>query len=220
MGDKSYWLAEILSGYGSALNQIGRGDDGQKTLEEALGLARELQNDTLVAQTLGFQGDRLFYRGDYKPARALYEQGLAAATRAGDGGLALSARISLAKLDTKDGRAPAAAKALRGLATEADSQGLKYLAVESQVYLGEALLNSNQAAAARTELERALGKAERLGLRTLLAQSHHLLAAALQPTSPAEARRHGEDARRILDEIRKEARNDLVLKRADLSQIP
>ena len=147
VGDKSYWLAEILSGYGSALNQIGRGDDGQKSLEEALGLARELQNDTLVAQTLGFQGDRLFYRGDYKPARALYEQGLAAATRAGDGGLALTARISLAKLDTKDGRAPAAARALRGLATEADSQGLKYLAVESQVYLGEALLNSNQAAA-------------------------------------------------------------------------
>src|SRR5947207_15046797 len=39
--DRSRWMAEILSGYGNSLGQIGRGEDARGNLEEALKLARD-----------------------------------------------------------------------------------------------------------------------------------------------------------------------------------
>jgi hypothetical protein len=73
---------------------------------------------------------------------------------------------------------------------------------------------------ARQELERALAKSEKLGMRALLARSHYLLASALRATGDTtEASRHLGDARRILDEIKKEAKTDEVVKRSDLAPI-
>src|SRR5712692_10671857 len=71
--DRSLWMAAIQSGYGHSLSQVGRYEEAQKSLEEALSLARELKNQALVAQTLNFQADSFFYRGDFKSARPLYE---------------------------------------------------------------------------------------------------------------------------------------------------
>ena len=53
----------------------------RRSLDDALAWRAQLKNDGLVSQTLGFQGDEAYYRGDSKSARALYEQALEAAIR-------------------------------------------------------------------------------------------------------------------------------------------
>jgi tetratricopeptide (TPR) repeat protein len=217
---KGFWMGEVRSGTGHALALVGRSDDAQKQLEEALNLAGDLQNKALTAQILNFQGDRLFYRGDVKAAQALYEQAREAASKTGDRRLDLLTRVNLAKTAIRGGRPQPAIDALKKLAGESDAVGLKYLSVESTVFLGEALVLAKRYTEARQELERALAKSEKLGLRTLLARSHFLLASALRSTgNAADAARHLGEARRILEEIRKEAGTDDVVKRVDLSPI-
>ena len=218
--DRSFWMAEILGGYGNALALIGRGDEAQKSLEEGLRLARELKNQTLVAQTLNFQGNSFFYRGDFKSAKPLYQQALQVASGTTDRRLILVSKLNLAKVGVKEGHSQAAISALKGLAQQADPLGLKYLSAECSIYLGEALLDIKDYSRARQELEAALRHSQKLGLRTLLARSHHLLAMVLHRMgNRADASRHYADARRILEEIHKEAQTDALVKRADLNPI-
>jgi len=57
-------------------------------------------------------------------------------------------------------------------------------------------------------------------LRALLAQTHYLLGRALDRAgNRADASRRYSEARRILEEIHKEARTDALLKRSDLGPI-
>jgi len=218
--DRSLWMAEILSGYGGALAEAGRWDEAQKTLDEALSLARELKSQPLVAQTLNFQGDAAFYRGDFKSARTLYGQALEAASRTKDRDKVLISKISLAKVATQEGRSAAAVSSLKSLAQEADSLGLKYLSAQCSTYRAEALLGSRDYARAQQELQSAQGKAEKLGLRELLAKDQYLLATALRLTANGtEASGHYREALRWLEEIRKEAGSDKVIERADLKAI-
>ncbi len=218
--DRSYSMAEILGGYGNALNLIGRSEEAQKGLEEALSLAREFQNQPLVAQTLNFQGDAFFYRGDFKSARALYKQALQVASRNRDHEKELISKFNLAKVAAKEGRSREAISALKKLAQEADTIGLKYLSVECSVYLAEALVNTKDYSHARQELERALGRSEKLGLRTLQAKSHYLLATALRLTgNTAEAGRHYRETLRFLEEMRKEPGAEKLMQRNDLNSL-
>jgi tetratricopeptide (TPR) repeat protein len=62
--DRSYWMAEILSGYGLSLAQVGRSDEAKQSLEQAMSLATELKNQALIAQVQLYSGDLAFYRGD------------------------------------------------------------------------------------------------------------------------------------------------------------
>jgi len=218
--DRSPTMADILGSYGGALAEAGRWEEGQKTLDEALSLARELKSQPRVAQTLNFQGDSAFYRGDFKSAQTLYGQTLQAASRTKDRVQVLTSKIGLAKVAMREGRSREAISSLKALAQEAGSLGLKYLSIECSVDLGEALVNNKDYSRARQELEPALGKAERLGLRTLLAKDHYLLATALRATgNGAEATPHYREALRLLDEIRKEAGAERVIERADLKAI-
>jgi serine/threonine protein kinase/tetratricopeptide (TPR) repeat protein len=218
--DRSPTMADMLSGYGGALADAGRWDEAQKTLDEALSLARELKSQPVVAQTLNFQGDRAFYQGNFKSARTLYAQALQAALRTKDRDQALTSKTGLAKAAIREGRSREAVNSLNGLAQEADHLGLKYLWVECSVDRGEALLDSKDYSRARQELERALGRAEKLGLRTLLAKGHFLLATVLRATgNGTEATPHYREAVRLLDEIRKEAGAERVMGRADLKPI-
>jgi tetratricopeptide (TPR) repeat protein len=218
--DRSSWMAEILSGYGGALAEAGRRDEAQKTLDEALSLARELKIQPLVAQTLNFQGDAAFYRGDIKSARTFYGQALEAASRTKDRDKVLISKISLAKVAIQEGRSAAAVSSLKSLAQEADSLGLKYLSAQCSTYRAEALLGSRDYARVQQELQSALGKAEKLGLRELLAKDQYLLATALRLTANGtEASGHYREALRWLEEIRKEAGSDKVIERADLKPI-
>ncbi len=225
--ERTFWLSEILGGYGSALAQMGRGDQADKSFVEALAIARELHNPGLVAQTLGFQGDNAWYRGDLKGARELYDQALKEASQTTERRQLLVAKVNVAKIAVQEQSASVKEKesqliiqTLKGLAQEADALGLKYIAVECSTYLAQAMLNSKEPARARQELERAISQSEKLGLRGLLAKSHDLLATSLRRAgNEPEASSHAAEARKLLDEIRKEAGSDDLLKRSDLSHI-
>ena len=218
--DRSFWLSEILAGYGGSLAQVGRFEDANKAFTEALGLARELHNRSLIAETLNLQGDALFFTGDFKSARPLYEQALEAASPSGDRAQIHLSKANLAKVSIKEGQAQAAIATLRGLTQEASTLGLKYLTVECTITLAEGLLAKKDAAQAVQQLERALAASEKLGLRMLVARSHYLLGVAQRTAhNEPEAASHFRAAHRTLDEIRKDAGSADVLKRADLSAI-
>ena len=217
---RGFWMSEVLSGTGHALAMLGRSDEAQKDLSEALKLAEELKNRALTAQILNFEGDRLFYRGDANAAQARYEKALQAGSESGDRRQELVSRFNLAKVAVYEGRAQLAIDTLKKVSDEADVVGLKYLSVDSAVCLGQALLAAKRYPEAQQELERALSKSEKLGSRSLIARSHYLLANALRSSDGApDAARHLSEARRIVDEIKREARTDDVARRTDLSPI-
>jgi tetratricopeptide (TPR) repeat protein len=220
LGDRGFWMVEILSSYGDALIQAGRTEESKSSLDEAMNLARELKNEAFVAQIINYQGDGAFYRGEYRSARDLYQRALQTASRAGDRGKVLQVRFDLARLAVKEGRHQAAISALEELSREADSLGWKYLVVECSTYRAEALMNVKDYARAQQELGRAITSGEKLGLRATLARSHFLLATILRLTgSASEAAGHYREAIRLLEDIRKEPGAANVLQRGDLNAI-
>ena len=220
LGDRDRWMADILSTNGDALIQAGRSEEAQNILNEAMSLARELKNDTLVAQIINYQGDIPFYRGDYQSARELYQQALQLASAAGDSAKVLDSRFDLARVDAKEGRSDTAISTLTDLSREADTQGLKYMAVQCSICLGSVLADSKNYARAQQELIRALAVSEKLGMRAMTAKSHYLIATILRKTGKGtEAAGHYRDTIRLLEEIRKEPGATDVLKRTDLSSI-
>src|SRR5579863_1403280 len=216
--DRSYWMGEILSGYGESLVQAGRGDEAKASLDEGLALARELKNESLVSQILRYQGDSASYSGDYKAARDLYEQSLQSAARAKDGENTLLGKLALARNDLQQGRSSAAISSLKNLAQEAESQGLKYEAVQCSLDLGEAFINTKSLPQARLELERAQTRSEKLGLRSLQARAEYLLATVSRLSgSNSLALDHYHQSLSLLDEIRKESGSDKIMARADFA---
>ena len=215
--ERSFWLAEILSGYGESLAQVGRYDEAQKTLHEALSLSRELQNKALIAQTLNFQGDLAYFRSDFKSAGPLFQRALEAANGAGDRRMVLLARVNLARVAIAEKRPQPAIASLQAVAQQAGSLGLQYLAAESSLLQAEALLDTGKSSAARPLLDSTLRTAERLNLQALAARAHFQLARFYKATgNAADAQRQSREASRILGEIRAEARTDAILQRADL----
>ena len=218
INEPSFWLAEIQGNYGNALALVGRSDEAAKNLEEAASKARELKNNPTIAHILNFQGDRMFYRGDFKAARSFFEQASQTAARTGDRELVLRSKLNMARVAVGEGRSQDAVKQIKPLMDEADRSGLKSLSAECSVTLAEALVASKNYAGARQELDRSLRNSDKLGLQILLARSQYLLGEALRLSGDeAEASRHYAEARRILDELPKETRSDGVLKRNDLA---
>ncbi len=219
--DRSFWMAEILSGYGHSLSQVGRYDEAQNNLSEALTLALELQNKTLIAQTLNFQGDVFYYRGDIKSAADLFTKANAAANGA-EKEVVLLSKLNASKCLVEGKQGPAPVAALKTIAQEADAVGLKYLSTQATLVLAEGLIDARQYVAAKKELETALKTSEKLGLMALIARSHYLLARTLEAAGgggAAEAANQYAAARRILDTIRQESGSDGILKRQDLRSI-
>ncbi len=218
--DHTYWMSEILSGYGMALADGGRVDEAQKSLDSALALARELKNDGSIAQVLNYQGECSFYRSDFNSAMKLYQQALQFALRSKEQDKVLLSKFNLAKVTLKQGRVGEATTAFRKLASEADVLGLKYLSSVSSVYSAESLLNAKDYEHARKELEQTAPKAQKMELRAVLAQDQYLLAAVFRLTGHmTEAISHYREALRYLDEIRKDTGNDTFLQRSDLNPI-
>jgi tetratricopeptide (TPR) repeat protein/predicted Ser/Thr protein kinase len=215
--DKTFWMAEILGGYGQALILAGRMDDARAPLDEALSLSRELKNDGLVGQTLGFEGDALFYKGNFSGARPLYDQALQAATRSKETERMLLAKIDLAKVDVTEKKGASAAASLRKLMQQAEDAGLKYSSVECSVLLGEALLQTHDAAHAKQELGRALLNADKLGEQALSARAHYLLGTlAREAKSNAEATDHFRWVTNTLDAMKKDPGAEKLLQRVDM----
>jgi eukaryotic-like serine/threonine-protein kinase len=218
LGDSSFWMLEMLSGYGNALSQIGRFDEGRKALDEALKGAHDLKNQTLVGQVLNYMGDSYFYAGDLSSARPLFDQALQAASTTTDRHVILMSQVNVAKVDARE-RPAAAVPALTKLVQQADSEGLRYLSTAASIHLGEALRSLKRYDGARQELERAVARSDRLGLRALLASSHYALGRVLSETKATDTARHQAEASRIASDIQKEAGTEAIRKRADLSQI-
>jgi tetratricopeptide (TPR) repeat protein len=218
--DRTFWMGEILGGYGQALILAGRMDEAKSSLDEALSLARELKNDGLVAQTLGFQGDALFYKGNFGAAHSLYDQALQAATRSKDTERILLAKIALAKVTVREKKGSAVIPNLRALMQQADAGGLKYSAVECSVFMAEAMLQGRDAAHARQELDRALLRSDKLGQQALSAQAHYLLGTIGRDSKDnAEARDHFRWVVNILESMKKDQGAENLLQRADLKQM-
>ncbi|MGH9863398.1 MAG: tetratricopeptide repeat protein [Candidatus Acidiferrales bacterium] len=217
---RSFWLGEILAAYGNALSLAGRSQQAEKTLQEALSLARELRNDAQVAKVLNYQGDLAFYQGNFSAAHRLYNEALQAASGTEDRQVALLSKINLAKVALHEGSSQTALSSLKALSREAASLGLKYLSAECSLYSGEALLEAKNYPQAERELEDALRTSENLGLRAHQARTHFVLGKVLTLTGrPTDATRHAQKARQLLQEMQKEVGGDTLLQRQDLKAI-
>jgi serine/threonine protein kinase/tetratricopeptide (TPR) repeat protein len=214
--DKSATMTEIEGGYGESLVLAGRGEEAKVSLDDALSLAREQKNDGLVSQTLRFQGDAAYYRGDSKSARVLYEQALPAGVRSKEPDKILAAKVNLAQVSLQDGHAQQAIPGLRQLMQQADEQGVQNISVECSIYLAEAMLQSHDNTHAQQELGRALLRADKIGLKPLSAKAHYLLGTALRASgNQAEAQQHYRTVVQLLDDMRKEPGADKILQRVD-----
>jgi len=218
--ERTWLTVEIMSGMGGILAEMGRGDEGQKNIEDALAIAQEIKNDSVASLAMNWLGDVSFYKGDYNGARQQYERALQTATKTKDRERILLSKFNLARVDAMQGHAPAAIVALKRLAADADTLGLKALSVECSVYLGQAMVQKKDAKGAQAELDRALARAEKLGLRVIQAKAHYWMAqASLQSGNAKLATPHFREAVRILEAISKEDGSARVLERADLQPI-
>jgi tetratricopeptide (TPR) repeat protein/TolB-like protein len=219
--ERTVGQANLLIVHGTALSLSGRLDEARAPLDEALTLARELNNQSLIAQALNGQGETALFRGQAAAARALFEQAAQAASRAGTRYPELVARVNVNRAAIAEGRAtPAVVAELKKLVSEADARGLRPLSAEASLYAGAGLVGSRKPAEARTELRSAVSKAERIGARALLVLAHYHLGEAERAAGDAgAAATHLEAARTALAELRKEARSDTLLNRADLKVV-
>jgi eukaryotic-like serine/threonine-protein kinase len=218
--ERTFWMAEILGGYGQALILAGRMDEAKGPLEEALSLSRELKNDGLVAQTLGFQGNAFSYKGNFSAAHSLYDQALLAANRSKETERILLAKIDLAQIAVREKKKSDVIPTLRALMQQADEAGLKYSAVECSIFLAEAMLQARDATQARQELGRALLRSDKLGQQALSARAHYLLATiARDAKENAEARDHFRWVVNTLDTMKNDLGAENLLQRADMKQM-
>ncbi len=215
--DKTFWMAEILGGYGESLILAGRGDEAKGSVDEALSLSRELKNDGMVAQTLGFEGDSFFYQDNLKAAHSLYEQALQAAIRSKEENRILIAKVSMAEVEVREKRGQQAIPSLRALIQKLDEASDKYSSVECSIFMAEAMLQSRDFTHARQELQRASLLTDKLGQRSLSAHAHYLLATiARNSADNIEAQENYREVVRTLDAMKKEAGAEKLLQRSDL----
>lgn len=216
--DRTFWMAEILSGYGSVLIEVGRGDEATKYLDDALKPARDLKNDGLVAQTMDYQGDAAYYRGDLKTAKSLYERASQAAERTTETDKKLIAKMNLAKLALHEGRAREAAASLHSLIQKADALGLKYIAIRGSLLTAEAMVQLKDYSHAKSEADQILLHADKLGLQPISATAHFLLATVARAGgNNSEAQDQYGQVVRLLEPMAKEKGAEKVLQRSDLS---
>ena len=210
------WLGEILAGYGNSLNLSGRMADAAKPLDEALEVAKALQNATLIAQATRFQAERLYYLGDVKGAAAMADQAVQAAAKASDRTAPLLAQVNAAMISAASQPSRQLAAKLATLSQDADTNGLKTVAVECSIVRAEVLAKSGDRAAAKQEIDRAVARAEALGSKLITARAHYQRAEVLQLGRDAEAKKEYALTLRLLNDIKSEDGGQNVLKRADV----
>jgi len=218
--DQTWLMVEATARYGNALSEVGRWDEGQTSLEEAVKLASQVKNDIVLSQALNYLGDSYFYRGDFGAARQQYERALQVATKAKNGEMLTVSRFNLAKLDVMQNHSSAAIPSLKKLVDETETVGLKTLSVQASIYLAQALLANNKAQEAQQELDRALNRAEELGLLVEQAQAHFLLGEVFSLVGRTkEYAPQYQEAVRILESISKGPGAGRLLDRSDLKDI-
>jgi tetratricopeptide (TPR) repeat protein len=175
-----------------------------------------LKNDGMVAQTLAYQGDAAFLRGDSKSARALYEQALEAANRSKEPARILIAKVAIAKIAATEGSPPPAITSLRQLMQQADDQSVPNVSIDCSVSIAEAMIRSHDYAHAQQQLQRDLLRAEKLSLKPLSARAHFLLAVSFRTSgNQSEAQQQYRDTLQLLDGMKQESGADKIMDRAD-----
>jgi len=218
--DRTSWMAKVQGGLAEALILAGRADEKKNYLEEALSLSRELKNDGQVAEALGFQGDALFYNGDFKSASALYAQAQQAAAKSKEPDGILIAKVNVARAQVQEKRSREAIATLRQLVQQANDLGLKYTSVESSVIMADAMIQGHDYSHARQELERAMQISEKLGMQPLSTRAHYLLATMARDSGNGdEARQNYREALRLLEAMKKDPGAEKLLQRADFKTI-
>jgi serine/threonine protein kinase/tetratricopeptide (TPR) repeat protein len=216
--DRTFWMSEILGGYAQGLILAGRMDDAKAPLDEAMNLARELKNDGLIAQTLVFEGDAQFYKGNFGAAHALYDQATPAATKSKEPERVLLAKIALAEVAVREKKGNVAA--LRTLMQQADDAGLKYSSVECELFLAEAMMLAHDDAHARQEVDRALLRSDKLGQQALSAHAHYLLGTmARDAKNSSDARDNFRWVVNTLDGMKKDPGAENLLLRDDIKRM-
>jgi tetratricopeptide (TPR) repeat protein len=218
--NRTYLMVAALAGYGNVLSMVGRQEEGQQKLQEAMTLANEVKSDTYIAETINWLGDSYMYAGALSEARQQYAKSAGVAARAKVREQAALARFGIARLDVMQGRGGAAIPVLQNLVAETDSMGLKALSVQASVYLAEAMITANKTAPAQQELDRGLNRADKLGLVIEQARAHYLLgklagAAGQKTQSVAQYRQTVQ----LLEAASKEPGAGHLLDRADLKDV-
>ena len=218
--DQTAEAVEALGGYGVTLAQMGRGDEGQKSIEDALKVAGDIKNDSLTSLVLNWLGDSYFYRGDFSSARQQYDRALQEAQKSGDEQRIALSRFDQAKVDAWQGHSQTAIAPLQRLVQETDTLGLKALSVEASIYLADGLLSKNKTDAAQQELDRAINRAEKLDLRVEQARAKYVLAQILTRAGKArEAVPEYREVVRLLESVGKEEGAARFLERADIKDM-
>jgi len=169
-----------------------------------------------VAQTLNWQGDNFWYRGDRASAKSLYEQAVQTASKTTDRNLLLLSQLDAAKVNLVDGQPQAVIKKIKSIADETQTLGLKYLSIECSIYEADAKMRLKDYAGAQEQLERADLLNENLGLRPLrLLTQFSLAKVSKQKGDLAEATSHYRQVLTLLDTLRKEPGADKIMERAD-----
>ena len=220
LNNRTYWAVSALAGYGHVLAMVGREEEGQQKLQQAVNLATEINSDTYLAQALNWLGDSYMYAGDYNNARQQYKKAAAVADRAKDKEQSAIARFGLARLDVMQGHGNGAIPVLQKLVAEADAMGLKALSVQASVTLAEALIAANKIGPAQQEAERALNQANKLGLKIEQAQAHYWLG-HLATVTGKEKQLGFEfrDTVNLLESVSKDPGAGHLLDRADIKPI-
>lgn len=218
--DHTWVMVEATGRFGNALSEMGRWDEGQKSLEDAVKLATVVRNDTILAQALNYLGDSYFYRGDYGNAKRQYEEALQVATKSKNREQLAISRFNLAKLDVVTGHAASAIPVFKKQMEEFDGLGLKAWSVRVSIYIAEALIATGRLTDAQPELDRALTRAEKLGLMVEQARAHYLMGQVLDKSRKSDqAIPHYREAVGLLESISKEEGTSHILERADLKGI-
>ena len=218
--DQSWLMVEAMARYGNALSAVGRWDEGQKYLEDAVKQATQVKNDVVLSTALNYLGDSYFYSGDYAAARQQYDRAQQVATKAKNLQLRTLSQFNLAKLDVVQNRPNAAIPVLKKLVEETETVGLKALSVQASIYLAQALIATGKAQDAQQELDRALNRAEKLGLVVHEARAHFLLGEIYSKTGKTnQYAPQYQEAVRLLESISKQKGASRLLDRADLKDV-
>ncbi len=216
---RDVWFGEILSGAGYSLALSGRSDEASKSLDEALAVARELKNPSLIAQVVRFQAESVFYKGNTKGATRIAEEAVQAAARSSDRSMDLWAQFTAANISAASMPTRAVAATLAQIARRSETAGLSYLAVRCALQRADTLLRIGDRQQAREQVEQTLAKAETMGLRELLARSEYVLAATMRLAGDPQARRHYASALQLIEEMTREDGSQKLLERTDLKAV-
>jgi len=218
--DRTRLMVAALAGYGRVLSMVGRTEEGQQKLQEAINLATEIKNDSYLPEALNWLGDSYMYAGNYAEAKQQYDKAAVVAARSKDREQSAVSQFGLARLDVLQGHGAAAIPILQRLGAETDAMGLKALSVQASVYLAQAELVAKRLQPAEQELARALNRADNLGLVVEQAQAHYLLGQLATVTG--KEKQFGfqyRDTVKLLESISKEPGVGHLLDRADLKGI-